>query len=199
MIVVGLTGKAGAGKSQVADHLVAEHGFMKLSFAGPLKKMLRTLDPIVGLDPWTKQFLRVSDLYKRYGDDAGIKKSPYADEMRRLWQVLGTDCIRAVDEGFWVRAALAQLTDPDGRYVFDDVRFPNEAEAITGQRWVNDRPGGYLWRVVRPDHDGGAGNHVSEQHADTMDVDREVLNTQSIGTLHTLIDMFIDDVFDGVL
>lgn len=202
MIVVGLTGKAGSGKSVVANHLVAEHGFTKVSFAGPLKRMLRTLDPVVSCQ-------RPDALGYERGDrlsvllthltEAEIKTSDYGPEYRRLLQVLGTDCIRAVDEGFWVRAALAQLTDPDGRYVFDDVRFPNEAQALkphrtpSGKRYfAEDRTS--LWRVLRPGHDGGAGNHVSEQHADTMDVDQELDNVHSVPYLQGQVDVYLEDI-----
>ena len=162
MIVMGLTGKAGAGKSAVADYLVEQYGFTKLSFAGPLKKMLRTLDPI--LEGSDRGFItHLSDL--AHLPEAVIKTE--FPEYRRLLQVLGTDCIRALDEDFWVRAAMKQLTDVDGRYVFDDVRFPNEAEAVLngGAR----RADAELWYIDRPGHDSGVGSHESEQHAGRMD------------------------------
>lgn len=38
-IFIGITGLAGAGKSTAAQFLVEEHGFTRLPFAGPLKKM----------------------------------------------------------------------------------------------------------------------------------------------------------------
>lgn len=38
-IFIGLTGLAGAGKSTAAQFLAVEHGFTRLSFAGPLKQM----------------------------------------------------------------------------------------------------------------------------------------------------------------
>jgi hypothetical protein len=41
------------------------------------------------------------------------------------------------------------------------VRFQNEADWILAA-------GGILVRVVRPNHDGGAGNHVSETQLDGL-------------------------------
>lgn len=198
MIVVGLTGRAGAGKSEVANHLVTEHGFTKLSFAGPLKQMLRTLDPYLGAVMGSP--IRLSDAKDYFDTEQEIKE--HLPEYRRLLQVLGTDCIRAVDEGFWVRAALAQLTDRDGRYVFDDVRFPNEAKAV---RMVSDmsrqtyplQHRSMLWRVTRPNHDGNAGNHVSEQYTDTMEVDQELDNVNSIPYLQGQVDVYLAHLMDG--
>lgn len=191
MIVIGLTGKAGAGKSAVADYLVEAHGFTKLSFAGPLKKMLRTLDPIVDSeDGYIATSL--SEVFITHGnDEALIKRSKYGEEYRRLLQVLGTDCIRAVDEDFWVRAAMQQLTDPDGKYVFDDVRFPNEASAVY---WASLGTGfdPAVWHVDRPNYDGGAGAHESETHAGRMGETLTITNYSSgIEALHKQVDHLV--------
>lgn len=195
MIVIGLTGRIGAGKSAVADHLVAEYGYTKLSFAGPLKKMLRTLDPIVGSILMTEagklhkiERLRLSQVFEYCGSETEVKNSKWGPEYRRLMQVLGTDCIRAVDENFWVRAAVAQLTDPEGKYVFDDVRFPNEADSL--RRVLDGRrilAHGTLWRVVRPGYETDA-DHASEQHAETIPVDEILMNVSTMETLKTLVD-----------
>lgn len=163
MTVVGLTGLAGAGKSTVAKYLVEEYDYNLVSFAGPLKKMMRTLDPYIGLEHvrwwqfWKRpKMLRLSDLLAVMSEGE-IKTSRYGAEYRRLLQSLGTDCVRAVDPDFWVKAAKAQMTDPNGKYVFDDVRFPNEAEAIKEMNQYG------LWNVNRPGLK--AGEHISEKYA----------------------------------
>lgn len=166
MKVVGLTGVAGSGKSTVADYLVEAHGFTRLSFAAPLKKMLRTLNPIIDItdNEGGSEYgeVRVGELFMLGWTEAQIKEDPnMGDEYRRLIQVLGTDCIRAVDEDFWVNAAVAQMADEDGKYVFDDVRFPNEAETIRGYGVRG------LWNIMRPGY-GAVNGHASEQHAGSM-------------------------------
>lgn len=192
MICIGLTGKAGAGKSTVADYLVEAHGFTRLSFAAPLKKMLRTLDPI--LDRGAVSQVRLSDAAV-FSDESQIKQ--LYPEYRRLLQVLGTDCIRAVDEEFWVKAAMKQLTDDGGRYVFDDVRFPNEASAVYMAAY-DHRPA--LWHIDRPGHDAGAGTHTSEQHAGKMGETLTIVNYSSkLGPLHEQIDYTMAQHFEGVL
>ena len=104
MKLIGLTGFAGSGKSTVAQYLVEQHGFTRLSFAAPLKKMLRTLDPQIMAGNGAA-VRRLSDLWDAYeGKEQEVKNSAYGHEYRRLLQVLGTDCIRAVDEGRRVRS-----------------------------------------------------------------------------------------------
>ena len=176
MIVIGLTGFAGAGKSTVANYLVEQHGFTRLSFAAPLKKMLRTLDPILGMGN-----VRLSHLDQMGWPEQQIKESGYGDEYRRLLQVLGTDCIRAVDPHFWVDAATEQMEDDNGKYVFDDVRFPNEAEVIKG---FND---GGLWNIHRECYEAVNG-HASEQHAGNMNESLILINARTVEMLHTDID-----------
>lgn len=187
MQVIGLTGFAGAGKSTVANYLVEAHGFTRLSFAAPLKKMLRTLNPIMGLNPLAHSAAtRVITLEQVFNnsailDETHLKASKFGDEYRRLLQVLGTDCIRAVDEDFWVKAAVAQMTDPDGKYVFDDVRFPNEAWVIKGYG-----PEG-LWNIHRHGYEAVNG-HASEQHAGNMGEDFIITNDRTVEMLHKDID-----------
>lgn len=202
MQVIGLTGFAGAGKSTVANYLVEEHGFTRLSFAAPLKKMLRTLNPIMGRPPifWSASMgdFRLSDLWalseRQCQDFPGtpeqwIKDGPWGDEYRRLLQVLGTDCIRAVDEGFWVQAAIMQMVGQDGNYVFDDARFPNEAAVIKGYNPLG------LWNIERPGY-AAVNGHASEQHAGNMGELIWLQNGADLEGLHDQIDFALDMAFN---
>ncbi|MCW1993497.1 hypothetical protein [Bradyrhizobium diazoefficiens] len=45
MIVIGLKGLIGSGKTTVARHLIENHGFVRGRFAGALKDMLRAYPP----------------------------------------------------------------------------------------------------------------------------------------------------------
>jgi hypothetical protein len=172
MTVIGLTGLARAGKSTVAQILVEDHGFTRVSFAAPLKRMVRTLDPIITTDGQ-----RLSDIWELHrGDEAHIKK--WYPEYRRVLQVLGTDCIRSEWDDFWLLLA-AQAVDGHGDFVFDDCRFPNEAQFIRG---YNDSADG-LWNIHRPDTDPAVDGHASEQHAGKLG---ETLWLGNDGTLDQL-------------
>lgn len=143
-MIIGLTGYAGSGKSTVAKHLVAAHGFTLVKFAGPLKAMLRAL----GL-----------------GDrelEGDLKEKPHpllgGCPPRYAMQTLGTEWGRTlIHTDLWVNAAMemvADVLDHGGRVVMDDCRMPNEAQAII------DR-GGFIARVTRPGF-GPVNGHSSE-------------------------------------
>lgn len=186
MTIIGLTGYAQAGKSTVAQHLVEQHGFIRVSFAAPLKKMLRTLNPIIDItdNEGGQEYgeVRVGELFKLGWTEAQIKEDlNMGPEYRRLLQVLGTDCVRAVDEDFWIQAAERQMTDPTANYVFDDCRFPNEAEFI-----LYRSPEG-LWNISRPGFEAVNG-HVSEQHAGKMGETMFIVNDRTVEMLHSDVD-----------
>ena len=177
MTLIALTGYAESGKSTVANYLVKEHGFTRVSFAAPLKRMLRTLDPILG-GPLN---VRVSEVLDHYKDETAVKASHHGPEYRRLLQVLGTDCVRAEQEDFWILAAERQMTDPNANYVFDDCRFPNEAE------FIKERSPEGLWNISRPGFEAVNG-HISEQHAGNMGETLFLTNDRTVEMLYTDID-----------
>jgi hypothetical protein len=197
-----LTGHAGAGKDTVADVLVRDHGFTKMSFAAPVKRMLRELDPIVGYDMYLDcncgadecapqcDEIRLTDLYGMGYDDESIKESPWGAEVRDLWQRFGTEVMRAEDENYWVdKAAKELLESTHDRIVFTDVRFPNEADMIgslggpftfDGSMYFSDIQAS-LWQISRPEAEGD--DHESESHAGLLDEELQIINS---GTLEEI-------------
>lgn len=103
---VGIVGKLGSGKTSLANYLVSEFGYCKVSFADPMKRMV-------------KEFFGVEKGHPQY---------------RELMQKLGTDWFRSVDEDVWVKYLLNNTTG-DG-LVIDDVRFPNEAKGLLNAGWA---------------------------------------------------------------
>lgn len=143
-LIIGLSGLAGSGKSTAAAHLVHRHGFARVRFAGPLKAMMAAL----GL---THEQIEGSE-----------KEVPCAllggRTPRYAMQTIGTEWGRdLIAPDLWIRAWRAAVDAvPAGQpIVCDDVRFPNEADAIRAA-------GGFLVRVERPGAGAGAAGHSSE-------------------------------------
>lgn len=179
MIVIGLTGLMRAGKDSVADILVRDHGFVKMSFAAPLKRMVRNLDPIVGYDSGCLGCVEagidepgpvyLSDLYDWGWTDEQIKASEYGDEARRLWQRFGTDVMRAEQDDYWIQAATRELfLSGHDRVVFTDCRFPNEADFVYMLSVNHEGINSSVWQIVRPGVERQEGAHASEQNVGLM-------------------------------
>ena len=49
-MIIGLSGYAQVGKDTVANYLVEKYGFVKVSFADPIREALYKLDPKVRID-----------------------------------------------------------------------------------------------------------------------------------------------------
>lgn len=192
VIVIGLTGFARSGKGTVADRLVARHGFKKMSFAAPLKRVLREMDPIIGTDPMLPgQPITLSQALERMGEDGVKNLFPL---YRRYLQKLGTDGIRSIDPKFWINAALKEVREQesDARLVFDDCRFPNEADMIHYQlpQYTTE-----LWQVDRdiPQVEG-IERHVSESHVGFMGEDMVIDNNGSLDDLYWTVDELARDL-----
>ena len=196
MIVVGLTGKAGAGKDTVADRLVERHGFQKMALAGPLKGVLGAMDPIIGTNPYYPgQSMKLSDALARCGGEDGVKK--LFPEYRRLLQKLGTEGIRSIDPEFWIKAAMQEIykLPKDARVVFTDVRFPNEADVFLYR--LHNTATTELWQVDRPQGRGElVAAHASEDHVGNMGEQVMVRNNGLIEDLHWIVDNLARDLVE---
>jgi hypothetical protein len=122
-IILGITGKARCGKDTFANRLVEEHGFVKVSFAEPLKRML--LNALLKNPPPFDCILDETEWRGQLWD----RRTQFT---RWLLQFVGTEIVREnFDPNFWIHEAFAVLERTTGnRFVFPDVRFANEVEAI---------------------------------------------------------------------
>lgn len=146
-MLIGLTGLAGSGKSEVARVLMEEFNFQRVKFADPLKNMLRTMLRDVGhTDEDVERYIE-GDLKETIVDGIGVTA-------RKLMITLGTEWGRdIIAEDLWIRLWEAKA-DRFTNVLADDVRFPNEVAAIKARS-------GAIWRVDRPGT--GTIQHVSEQ------------------------------------
>lgn len=171
--ILALTGYAQSGKDTVAEILVANHGFTRISFADPIREAVYALNPIVtpGSD------VRVRNLVDLLGWDNVKVQYP---EIRRLLQVFGTEVAREQwSDTFWIDLAFSKM-EPHKAYVITDCRFPNEAEAIRAHD-------GKIWRVNRPGV-GPVNSHASDNFIGQIPVDAEIDNVGSIADLEVVLD-----------
>ncbi|MFF2543981.1 hypothetical protein ACFVUY_15600 [Kitasatospora sp. NPDC058063] len=182
---VALLGKARSGKDTIGARLGAQHAFVRVAFADPLRSMALDLDPVVAAERTSYGYLpvRLSDLVGRYGWERG--KTEYR-EVRRTLQKLG-EAVRAHDPNYWLRLALERIDVADQwnlPVVVTDVRHTNELEALRSR-------GALVVRVVRPEVGrlaGAEGEHVTETELDQVEVDVTVTNTGTLADLHRLAD-----------
>lgn len=159
-MIIGIVGVAGSGKTTAANFLRDTHGYRRVPFADPLKKMIEALG---------------------YGRDlldgpARAKEVPLkafnGRTLREAMQTLGTEWGRAqFGDDFWVNQWEAAVKDPQQypHVVVDDVRFPNEAAKIR-------ELGGVIIRLHRDKAGASVGaSHASEQ-VDLIEPDVTILN-----------------------
>ena len=159
-MIIGLSGLKGSGKSTAAGFLV-EDGFVKMSFAEPIKRMLAC----VGLSH--------EDLYgdsKEEVNDILDGKTP-----RYAMQTLGTEWGRdLISSNIWVNIVKHDILKIKDDVVIDDCRFPNEVAMILSLGGV----------IVYIDRGGKSGDHVSEREVKSLYKHYTVRNEGSLNDLH---------------
>lgn len=154
-IVLGVAGEAGSGKDTVCDHLVTKHGFVKVSLAAPLKKIVASVFPafpddhLYGASPLRSEPCAAYPLSgdcpscgkpMRLKDGAwrcrpcGFSHGEFLTPRLAL-QTLGTEWGRRLYRDVWVDYLFSEIgKNPSGaRYCISDVRFPNEVSRILVQ------------------------------------------------------------------
>lgn len=171
-MIIGISGKARAGKDTIAEYLVRAHDFERHGFADALKE---ACGAIFGF----------SD-DQLYGDLKGVQDTFWGFTPREALQRVGTEAMRnGFDENIWTKALWRRIDESQSNnIVIPDVRFPNEAAAVA--TW-----GGQLWRVSREGAQatGGIKDHPSEIALDdwTAWIER-IDNNGSMDELHTEVD-----------
>jgi hypothetical protein len=180
-MIIGLSGYARSGKDTIADYLVEHHGFVKLSFATPMREALYKLNPeITDLSGLVYGFRQAVDLF------GWEEMKTYFPGYRGLMQRMGTEVGRNMfGENFWVEQALKQV-ERGQDVVFADTRFKNEALAI-------DELFGEVWRIERPGVNA-ANDHISEHDLDDYKFDHRIMNYGPIEDLYKTVTTILTDL-----
>jgi hypothetical protein len=152
MKIIGVCGLIGGGKGTVADILVKEHGFEKVSFADSLKDM------IAAVFGWPRHLLEgdtpESREWREQRDEWWSERLSIPNLTPRwVLQFWGTDVCRVnFHEDIWIaslekkimRKGMGSVNKPHN-FVIPDTRFPNEINLIR-------KLGGEVWAVQRGDY-----------------------------------------------
>jgi len=129
-MIIGICGFKGSGKDTLADWLVENKNFRKISFASVLK------DIISILFNWNRKMMDGNTIEDRlfrekedewWSNKLGIKCTP-----RWVMQNIGTDLFRKhFNDNIWIFALEKRLHENiDINFVISDVRFPNEIKFL---------------------------------------------------------------------
>lgn len=140
--IIGVCGLMGSGKGTVADMLVEEHGFEKISFGDAIK------DAAAVMFGWRRDLLegdtKESREWREQRDNFWSQETGRDMTPRLALQLLGSECMRVgFHDDIWVSIVKRKmLANPTTNYVIPDLRFENEIGIIQGM-------GGEIWSVRR--------------------------------------------------
>jgi hypothetical protein len=193
MLIVVL-GKKGSGKDTFSDYIIEKHGFIKYSFADPLKKGLQHFFNLTDEQLYDPKIKEMID--PRWG------VSP-----RQLFQIIGTDVFQYSLKKFlpninsinnndtrihwvtlfkqWYEKLLNENQNPN--VIIADGRFIHEIEEIR-------KMGGKIIKVIRPIFDNNKDMHKSEMEMDEIPdeyIDDIIYNQGSLEDFYHNIDKII--------
>jgi dephospho-CoA kinase len=180
--LIGLSGKAGSGKSTVGDYLAGAHGYSQFAFAGALKEVVQIV-------------FNFTDDQMVFGKE--VIHPHWGVSPRWCLQWLGTEVFRSKWPDIWIRHLRQEILDflaINGQrpVVVTDVRFRDEAEALK-------RMGGLLLRIERVGGENtcftGIPGHSSESDLDDGEVwDYVIRNDGNLTDLATKIEGVLADL-----
>jgi len=172
-MLIGICGKAGAGKDTIADYLVQKHLFKKIALADPIKRMVKD---VFVLDDNT--------VYDRVAREQPLPQWN-GWTVRKFLQVIGTELFRKnIDDSIWVKSLWYRVKeDPSSNYVVSDIRFPNELTYLKAN--CSDF---FTIKVKRQGCDGNVGLKGHESEAYDLESDYFIENNGLFEDLYTKVD-----------
>ncbi len=184
-MLIGITGKKGAGKDTLAS-VLTERNFYNAKMAEPLKNMLRSLYQDAGFD-WVEVERRIEGDLKETPCEILCGQTP-----RYAMQTLGDEWRRLIGNDLWTKMwanRVANLLRQGSPIVCTDIRYLAEAQLVKDM-------GGYLVRVSRPGTEG-TDTHVSETEMDQIQADYSIHNLGSIYDLQQTMKTLLGELSNG--
>lgn len=183
---IGIIGRARVGKDTAGKWLVDNRGYRRVAFADALKEAALKADPIIddGNVGYSFTEMRLAELVRGYG----WERAKEIGDTRRFLQELGA-AVRAIDEDFWLRAAMRRVVEANDAgvpCVITDVRYPNEAASLK-------RAGFHLVYIDRPGVPQM--DHASENSLTVDDADYRIWNDGGLDDLRRAVDDLWEHVY----
>jgi hypothetical protein len=183
---IGLNGPIGAGKDTVASYLGIYFTYEIMGFSDPVYENLYRLNPGIVVGHNKVEYLQTivnthgwDYAKRRYSIVRGMLRTEGTENGR---EIHGSDC--------WVKVAQRRVENSNKpRFVFRDVRFPEEVDFI---RSLN----GEVWRIEGrvSDEVQNLPNHISEQHV--IEPDKIIVNDGTLSRLYhrvnTLLSWYLE-------
>lgn len=164
-MIIGVSGKAGSGKSTFASVLKEEFGFEEVCFADHLKFVTGYF-----LLPGNNE---IDHLKKMNGsnDDKNTKIPGIDKTYREVLQAVGVGMRVCIHPDIWIKLAAPKIVEAldFNDVVISDVRFNNEAE------WIKNQ-GGKIILIERENNPHHVPKHASEEGIDPKFTDITVKN-----------------------
>lgn len=177
--LVCFAGRKQSGKTTLANWLIAEHGFERISFAQPLKEAVSTLydlpfylmnDPVfkasIFKDPFYWNDEKASQLEEYFNlPKNSLDRTPKEFfSLRNILQYIGTNVLRNYDYDFHIKE-LEKIINKNynKKYVIDDCRFANELKILRKKNAI-------CIFIIRPSNFEYS-NHESETSLDRFDIE----------------------------
>ena len=184
--VIGFAGRLQSGKTELAK-ICEEFGYVRLRVALPLKEMVATLllETVEGVNMLKTannhyEFDQEDREYIAYRTQIPIDiindklTEKVFKNTREIMQFIGTDLIREYNSSWHVDELRKMMSDENGKYVIDDIRFPNERALI-------EELGGTCWFIIRPKLDNVL-NHESETSLKWQEFSHILVNDKDVKT-----------------
>jgi len=170
-MIIGLSGKAQAGKDTFCEYLQKKHN--------------ESISPAHG-DRHMIGRISFGDALKSLGREIFGWDGKKDAKGRRFLQVLGTEVGQVYDILFWVKRAWMQKPPLKVNYIVTDVRFPHEFDYIREQGGILIR----IERTISPNAlTGEAAEHPSETALDNHEFDYCITNPgESLEEYYSVID-----------
>jgi hypothetical protein len=172
--IIAICGAKRSGKDLLAIHIINKYGYEKISFAEPLKEIVKLIfnfnDIQVGLDEYTN-------------NNDGIEKDIIDDRWgitpRKALQFIGTEVLQnkiqelipGIKRDYFANILLSKIKN-DKYYVITDLRFLHEYEKIKNLDV-------FFIRIIRPTNINND-LHSSETEYMNIPCDIEIINDGSI-------------------